>query len=255
MTVGRPELLGGAVPRTAAQHAELGRGRTARVFSRTLLVVGFTVPVVTPLPDVAVHLEKAPAVGLLLSQMPRFALRICLEPGVSLQLGLVVTETVLPDAAGATGIFPFRLSGKPVAIGVEVALPGIQVVTGGQPFPLRTLVTETDSIGPLCPLDGVTLAFVLRGIDAHDLLIEFLRHRILVEVKRVDRNGVRSFVRRPGAVAHLESAGRDQDHGVGGPVEPGPSGVGAGAAGYAANDGHQRPGHISRHMRFPLPFR
>ena len=34
VTVGRPELLGGAVPRAAAQHAHLARGRTARVFRR-----------------------------------------------------------------------------------------------------------------------------------------------------------------------------------------------------------------------------
>ena len=51
---------------------------------------------------------------------------------------------------------------------------------------------------------------MLRGIDAHDLFVEFLCHGIRVEVERADRNGVRSFVRAAGAVAHGESAGRDR---------------------------------------------
>src|SRR5207253_684524 len=95
MTVGRPALLGGAVPGAAAQDAHRAGGRTARVLRRTVLVVGCAVPVVAPLPDVAVHLVEAPAVGLLLAHRPGLALRMRLEPGVFRQLGLVVTEAIL----------------------------------------------------------------------------------------------------------------------------------------------------------------
>ena len=199
------------------------------------------------------HLVKAPAVGLLLAQRPGLALRMRLEPGVFRQLGLVVTEAILPGIAGATGIFPFRLGGEPVAVGVEVALPGIQIVTGRQPFPFRTLVAEPDGVGPLCPFDRVVLASMLRGIDTHDLFIELLRHRIRVEVERADRNGVRSFVGAAGAVAHGESAGRDQDHRIGGRIDHRPNGAIPGATGRRGNDGHQHPRHISGHNRFQLP--
>src|SRR5262249_34649389 len=55
-------LVGGAVPGAAAQHAHLPSSRAARVVGRAVGVVRLAVPVVAPLPDVAVHVVQAPAV-------------------------------------------------------------------------------------------------------------------------------------------------------------------------------------------------
>jgi hypothetical protein len=172
-----------------------------------------------------------------------------LEPGVLRQLAFGVPEAIHGGAAGATGILPFRLGRQPIAVGVEVAFPGVQVVAGCQPFQLRTLVAKAGSVGPLRPLDRILRVFPLGGIDAQDLFVEFLCHRILVEVKRADRDTVQGFIGSAGAVAHGESASHDQDHltarlgledGQGldvRPIDGGPARVVLAAAG---NDGNNR---------------
>ncbi len=181
------------------------------ILGGALRVVGRAVPVVAPLPDVTVHVVEAPAIGPLPADRLRLALRMRLEPGVLRQLAVGVAEAVFPGAAGAAGVLPLRLGRQPVAVGVEVALPGGQVVAGGQPVELRAAVAEADGVGPLRPLDGVLRRLPLRRVDAHHLLIEFLRHRVLVEVKRGDADAVRRLVVAAGGVAHREAAGRDQD--------------------------------------------
>src|SRR4051812_31791246 len=57
--VGRAAAEGAAVPRAAAQHTTVAIIRTLRIYFRTALVVVLVVPVETPLPDVAVHVEQA----------------------------------------------------------------------------------------------------------------------------------------------------------------------------------------------------
>src|SRR5207302_789 len=115
----------------------------------------FAVPVVAPLPDVAVHVEEVPAVGRFLTYRLGLALRMRLEPGVVRQLGFAIAETILAGSAGAAGIFPFGLGGQPIAVGLEVALPGFQIVARCQAIQLGALVAEADGIGPLRPFHGV----------------------------------------------------------------------------------------------------
>src|SRR5262249_408084 len=148
-----------------AEHAHRAGDRAARVLRRTFRVVGFAIPVMAPLPDIAVHLAQSPTVEQLLTHRPGFASRMRLEPGIARQLGLGVAETIFAGAAGATGIFPFRLGRETVTLGVEVAFPGLEVVCGPQSLQLGTPVAEADGIRPLSLLDRVLLAFVFRAID------------------------------------------------------------------------------------------
>src|SRR5262249_39089299 len=81
--IARPALVGGRVPGAATEHAHLAGRRPARVLGRAFRVVALAVPVVAPLPNVAVHVVKAPVVGQLLTHRVRLALRVRLEPAVS----------------------------------------------------------------------------------------------------------------------------------------------------------------------------
>src|SRR5262249_34191378 len=65
VAVGGAALVRGAVPGAAAQHTHLTGGRAGRSALTALGVIVVAVPVIAPLPDVAVHVMQAPAVGLL----------------------------------------------------------------------------------------------------------------------------------------------------------------------------------------------
>src|SRR5262249_7061776 len=64
--IGGPALVGRGVPGAAAQDALFAGGGPARILLGAVLVISVAVPVIAPLPDVAVHIEKAPAIGGLL---------------------------------------------------------------------------------------------------------------------------------------------------------------------------------------------
>src|SRR6185437_3677979 len=50
-------IAAGTAPTTATRHATIASRRTLRIIGRTLLIVVFAVPIVAPLPNVAVQIE------------------------------------------------------------------------------------------------------------------------------------------------------------------------------------------------------
>src|SRR5262245_30074435 len=102
------------VPRTATLDdlvADVGPGRIIR---GAVLVIVRIVEVLTPLPRVPVHVVKAPIVRLLGSH-PRRSVCIIGEPGVALQLGLVVSVAIpSPRCPGPATILPLGLCGQAV---------------------------------------------------------------------------------------------------------------------------------------------
>src|SRR5882672_3696454 len=69
-------------PGAATQDILLAVSWSTRVLLGTVLVVGLVVGILAPLGDVAVHVEQAPGVGLLLADGMRLLGAIVAEPGV-----------------------------------------------------------------------------------------------------------------------------------------------------------------------------
>src|SRR5205823_3666375 len=71
VAVRRSAFLGGAVPGAAAENAHLAQRRPVRIRGMIVGVMGFAIPVVAPLPDVAMNVVQSPAIGLLLADWMR----------------------------------------------------------------------------------------------------------------------------------------------------------------------------------------
>ena len=183
-----------------------------RVLGGAVLVIRLAIPVIAPLPDVAVHVVKAPVIGQLLTYRLRPVLRRRLEPGVTRQIPLVVGRAVLLIPAGPARVFPFRLGRQPIAAQGEVALPGVGLVARRQPVHFGALVTKFHSIDPLHILDGILRRLSPGRIFTHDLFVESLRDGVLVDVERGKGHLMRRLVGPAGAVAHGEAAGRNEHH-------------------------------------------
>src|SRR5437016_1194566 len=77
-------------------------------------VAVLVVMIETPFGDVAVHVVKAPGVGLLLAHGMGLAVRIVREPGVVRKLTRIVAERKSRFGSGAAGVFPLRFGRQTV---------------------------------------------------------------------------------------------------------------------------------------------
>ena len=124
----------------------------------------------------------------------------------------VVAVGVCLLGAGPTGVFPLGFGGQSISVGGEVASPGLRVVARPQPFGRRPPIAEHDRLAPSHALDRILRPHAPRRIRAHDLLVERLRHFMLVDVKGgnrdlADRRGIDR-----GLAAHREFPGGNQHH-------------------------------------------
>src|SRR5262249_37514251 len=117
-----PAAPGEIIPAAAPDHPQRPAGGALRVARRALLVIALGIPVVAPLPDVAVHVIQAPGVrrerahgaGPLQVRAPdrRAVWFGPVEVGLLAGEGVAVVEGRF--RAGAAGIFPLRLARQSV---------------------------------------------------------------------------------------------------------------------------------------------
>src|SRR5262249_37496515 len=95
-------------PGATTEDASVALLRAKGVDARKIaLGVVFSIPVLAPLPDVAVHVVQAPGVGPLQADRVGPAPGIGLGPGAGVQFGRVVAEAVSGPGAGTASVFPF----------------------------------------------------------------------------------------------------------------------------------------------------
>src|SRR5206468_1330278 len=118
VTVSRTAVAGGIIPGAAAQQMSVASIGTLRVSSRAGPVVVGLVGVKAPLPNVAVHVEKAPRVGRVgadrartpqIWPLHRSAIRIVtVEVSLGARQGAAEVEGAVRSRPCSAGIFPFR---------------------------------------------------------------------------------------------------------------------------------------------------
>src|SRR5215813_4144550 len=69
VAIRRPAAAGGAVPTAAPSHADRARGGACRISCSTIRIT--LIPVLYPLPDIAMHVIESPGVGLQLPHRVR----------------------------------------------------------------------------------------------------------------------------------------------------------------------------------------
>ena len=192
-------------------------GRSARVLLRAGLVIVRVVDILAPLGHVAVHVEEAPRIGLLLADGMRLLGGVVGEPGEVAELPRFVAERVVGIGPGPAGVFPFRLGRQPVAVRLEIALAGVLVVARLESFEARPGVAEAGRLRPghlfhrqVRPLE---MGRVGEGLDLAELFVLGLGHLVLVHQERVDPDLVHGLLLLAAVPApHLEGAGRNEDH-------------------------------------------
>jgi hypothetical protein len=131
-TIRRAALMCITVPAAAAPHSVRARRGTLRV-SRWCGWIRL-IPVLHPLPHVAVHIVQAPGIGLALSYGMGRATCIGRIPGVGVQAPGVTPKTIGRGGTSARGIFPLRLGGQailaPSFSGVQGAYELLHIVPG-----------------------------------------------------------------------------------------------------------------------------
>jgi hypothetical protein len=80
---GRPAVPRRLVPATAANHAFRAPRRSPRIVRRRLRIIVLVVPVLAPLPHVAMHIIQSPRAGPLPAHRVRHPARIAVEPPVT----------------------------------------------------------------------------------------------------------------------------------------------------------------------------
>src|SRR5262249_1708910 len=118
-TGGAAALAGFIIPGTAADGMGVRLSGTVPGVDGDGLRGGFLVEigigwVEDPFGDVAVHIIKAPGIGLLLADLLIFEIAVLLVPGVIAQLLVVFAEEVGSGCAGAAGVFPFGFRGQAI---------------------------------------------------------------------------------------------------------------------------------------------
>src|SRR5581483_9109069 len=105
------QRLGCRFPGAAAKDVLFAISRSTRVLLGTRLIIALVIHVVAPLGHVAVHVEQAPGVGLLLADRMRLLGGIIDKPGIVAQLSGLAAEGVVRIRSSPASIFPFRLRG------------------------------------------------------------------------------------------------------------------------------------------------
>src|SRR5207249_2618269 len=100
-------------PRAATDHAlaTILSGPGAAVRRRPL--VGSVPGVLTPFPDVAVHVVETPGIRSFLADGRVVALGVARKPGVVAEQRRVVAERIRRGRAGPAGVFPLGLGRQP----------------------------------------------------------------------------------------------------------------------------------------------
>ncbi len=102
----RPADAGEADPAPAADHPGRGPRRPPRVVHNRLLVIGITVPIPAPLPNIAVHVIQPEGITSLLADRMGRTARVPRVPSRITQLGGIVSEGVLRRRTRPARIFP-----------------------------------------------------------------------------------------------------------------------------------------------------
>ena len=130
------------------------------VFVGRSLVKLLVVPILTPLPHVAVHVEQTPGIGFFLAHGMRLFHGILAEPGKLTEFRIFVPEVEFGRGATSARIFPFRLGGQGI---IEFGF-------------LFQFGNELLAIFPRDILDREIISLDAAGILAHDGLPLFLGH-------------------------------------------------------------------------------
>ena len=205
-TQGRPVVVPGTTPTDPLR----ARGRAGGIDRRIVRRVRRCEPVRGPLPDIAVHIEKAPGVGPVLSHF----LGLTNSTGTVIGMGGVdiITPGVNRGGAGTAGIFPLGFRGQDIG--------PVRGDTAGIAFPDGQLFTKSQGFRPVQifhrtpPIAG---GVKFTGVKAHHRLILGLGHLILAQVKTLGEGDivlslVGSSARLRGRAAHHKGAGLYPDH-------------------------------------------
>ncbi len=212
-TQGRPAVAPGTTPLDPIR-ARCGSGR---IDCRIVRGVRRCEPVCGPLPDIAVHIEKAPGVGPVLPHFPgllKITTGIPISVPVIIGVGGVdiITPGVNRGGAGTAGIFPLGFRGQDIG--------PVRGDTTGIAFPDGQLFTKSQGFRPVqifhrtVPIAG---GVKFTGVKAHHRLILGLGHLILAQVKTLGEGDivlslVGSSARLRGRAAHHKGAGLHPDH-------------------------------------------
>ncbi len=122
-----PEPAGGtaaprrAEPRAAAYDTVLdGPSGTLRILHHpsllTLGIVFVAIPILTPFPDIAVHIVQTPAIGKLFAYRVCLSPRILLMPSILAQQLLIVPKTICRLTPCPAGVFPLGFGGQAIGL-------------------------------------------------------------------------------------------------------------------------------------------
>jgi hypothetical protein len=78
--------------------------------------IAFLIPVLAPLPDIAMHVIETPGIGFLLTHGMGLFARVSDIPGIFTKFAVIVAEVKSCHTLRPTRIFPLRLGGKAVFI-------------------------------------------------------------------------------------------------------------------------------------------
>ena len=131
------QALGRAVERPTAHHPGTAFQRSCRISLWVCVVMAIPIP--APLKDIAVHVKEPPGIRCLAAYRLSGTLTVGLVPGIAIQRALVVPAEKAALCPGAAGIFPFRLGGETVALGMLIPLYIVPIdpVTGTATLVLR----------------------------------------------------------------------------------------------------------------------
>ena len=109
--VGRAAAIGVEIPTPAPFHPE--RPRIPVGVRRTDVAGVIPIPVVTPLPHVAVHVIKPPGIRGFLSDRMGFTVAVAFIPSGQGEIALTVAGIISRRGARTAGVLPFRFGRKP----------------------------------------------------------------------------------------------------------------------------------------------
>ena len=114
VAVRRPAVVSRVEPAAAAIHPARARCSTTRVRHATTRVI--TIPILTPLINIAVHIIKPPSIGQLAADWMCLSTRVLSIPSGITQLRFIISKTVLCRCPCTAGIFSFCFGGQTINI-------------------------------------------------------------------------------------------------------------------------------------------
>src|SRR5688572_21801877 len=102
------------VPTAAAKHFVFSSGRPERILKGRCRML--YKPVLTPLPNVAVHVIQSPLIWAFQSHRMRRAFSVLCGPRKLMCFGFRIAKTEVICASGPAGVFPFCFTWQPVFV-------------------------------------------------------------------------------------------------------------------------------------------